>query len=188
MTYSALSRWLSQYPPFERAYLRWTLNKLHRDEFMAFTEYQILIIGTLHSVPFIFVHRLDDARVKDAFEMRIDYFDNVMASEVRGNTPIGDVIPTAPSCYEVILALAEKVYDEVISDHHNINDIFWTMVQNLLDVNIHTGLPELNPDEIRWKIQAWVERKNGATAPCPISDWICEPLWYAAQKYFSDWS
>lgn len=188
MTYPALSRWLDQYPPLERAYLRWSLNKLHRDEFMGFTEYQILIIGTLHSVTYVYVHRLDDGRVKDAFEMRMNYFDRSMHSEVRGNTPIGDVLPTVPSCYEVLLALAEKVYDEIISDHHSINDIFWVMVQNLLDVNIHTETPKLNPDEIRWKIQAWLERKNGATSPCPIAHWLVEPLWYAAQKYFSDWS
>lgn len=187
MNYPALSAFLSNYPPLERSYLRWTLNKLHRDEFMAFTDDQVAIIGTLHSIPYVYYHRLDDARLKDGLEMRIDYFDSAMSSAVRGSTPLGEVIPTPTSVYEVLLALAEKVYNEVISDHHSINDCFWVMVQNLLDINIHTNVHMVNPDDIREKVRRWMERENGALSPCPYPHWLSESLWFAAQKYFSDW-
>lgn len=141
----------------------------------------------LFSVPFVEKNSMDINRIKDALNLRNEYFREIgIRNEVDEDT--SDV-----SVFEVLAALSIRCERDIIGEPGNElwGRLFWEMLHNVkVDMNNATFD---EPTANRY-IQIWLDRKyksNGVGGVFPLrktylEDQTQRELWYQMQSYISE--
>lgn len=150
-----------------------------------------LLLSVLFDIPFESFNPMDNNRISDAFNMRMEYLD----SEFGEKCDYFVVKDRYISVLEVLIALGKRLFWDIMCDPMLENDdshlYFWEFLRNL-DVEKYSNdnFKELN---IRDKVKKWVCRdfkKDGSGSIFPLkkakTDQRKEEIWNQMQCYLME--
>ena len=144
----------------------------------------ISVLNYLFTIPFKEVNSMDVNRIKDAFNLRIDFCREF-------NISCSDNGPTI-SVFEVLVALSIRCERDIIGEPGNElwGRLFWDMLHNL-SVDIPNS--QFNEELVDIHINRWLDRSYnndgvGGAFPLkkPSSDQTKVELWYQMQSYITE--
>ena len=128
-----------------------------------------LLLNTLFDIPFRAYVEMDNNRIDDALDMRIEYISNQDYHRIDYSAVKNRFV----SCLEVLISLAKRMENDILCDpmeeiDHS-SDHFWMFLRNL-DVEKYTNDRFLEA-EIRLKVEKFIRReykKNGVGSIFPV--------------------